>query len=66
MLGIKKRKNQINLYKYFKEKKKKSKIVLDKLIDYLCLHIKNQILAGSEVVQIFDSWAGLLPENKLK
>ena len=39
--------------------------LLKKLIDMTCLHIKNQIDAGANVIQIFDSWAGLLPENKL-
>ena len=30
------------------------------LNDYLCIHIENQIKAGADVIQIFDSWAGLI------
>ena len=39
--------------------------MLNKINEYLCLHIKNQVEAGADVVQIFDSWAGLLPEKDL-
>ena len=39
--------------------------VLNILNEYLCLHIKYQILAGAEIVQIFDSWAGLLSEKNI-
>ena len=35
------------------------------LINFLCIHIKNQINAGSDVIQIFDSWAGLIPKENL-
>ncbi len=37
-------------------------IILEK---FLKLHIKNQIENGAEIIQIFDSWAGLLNEKDL-
>ena len=37
-------------------------IILEK---FLKVHIKNQIENGAEVIQIFDSWAGLLDEKDL-
>ena len=37
-------------------------IILEK---FLKVHIKNQIDNGAEVIQIFDSWAGLLDEKDL-
>ena len=37
-------------------------IILDK---FLKVHIKNQIDNGAEIIQIFDSWAGLLNEKEL-
>ena len=37
-----------------------------KLEEIICLHIKNQVDAGANIIQVFDSWAGLLPENQLK
>ena len=36
--------------------------ILDK---FLKIHIKNQIENGAEIIQIFDSWAGLLNEKDL-
>ncbi len=36
--------------------------ILDK---FLKIHIKNQIENGAEIIQIFDSWAGLLNERDL-
>tara|TARA_B100001027_G_scaffold9255_1_gene5826 strand:+ start:299 stop:1300 length:1002 start_codon:yes stop_codon:yes gene_type:complete len=35
-------------------------VIIDK---FLKLHIKNQVEAGAKVIQIFDSWAGLLDEK---
>ena len=34
-------------------------------IKFLLIHIENQIKAGADTVQIFDSWAGLIPEEDL-
>ena len=64
MLGLKKNKDEINLDK-FKEKENELEIIITGLNEYLCVHLENQINAGADTVQIFDSWAGLIPENKL-
>ena len=37
-------------------------IILEK---FLKIHIKNQVDSGAEIIQIFDSWAGLLEEKDL-
>ncbi len=39
------------------------KILLESIEKFLKLHIKNQINAGANVIQIFDSWAGLLQDK---
>ncbi len=65
MLGLKKEDNKLDLDKYNKHKTQIDHI-LSELNDYLCVHIKNQINAGADVVQIFDSWAGLIPEIDIK
>ena len=39
--------------------------ILMKLDDFLKIHIENQIENGASIIQIFDSWAGLLPEKDL-
>ena len=62
MLGLKKNKNEIN-YEQVKIREAEINIIQNKLNEYLCLHVKNQIDAGANVVQIFDSWAGLLKEE---
>ena len=64
MLGAKSNKNEINFNK-IKEKEFEVNVILDKLNDYLCTHIENQVNAGADVVQIFDSWAGLLTQEDL-
>jgi uroporphyrinogen decarboxylase len=39
--------------------------LLKKLDEIICLHIDKQIEAGVNIIQIFDSWAGLLPKKEL-
>jgi uroporphyrinogen decarboxylase len=39
--------------------------ILDLLDKFLKIHIKNQIENGASIIQIFDSWAGLLEEKDL-
>ena len=39
--------------------------ILDLLDKFLKIHIKNQIENGANIIQIFDSWAGLLEERDL-
>ena len=63
MLGAKVSKKEVN-FKKIKKKDFEVNLILDKLHEYLCIHIENQINAGADVVQIFDSWAGLvLPKD---
>ena len=61
MLGLNKDKDQQIKVK----PKKKNTLILQILNKYLSLHIKNQIDAGADIVQIFDSWSGLLEKQHL-
>ena len=65
MLRLKEGKDKINLLK-IKQNESEIHIILEKIINYLCIHIKKQIDAGADIVQIFDSWAGLIPVESLK
>ena len=64
MLGIKKEKNIVDTDILRKEKKTIISII-NQIQKYLSIHIENQINAGADIVQIFDSWAGLIPQNDL-
>ena len=64
MYGVKLDNNNVNLEK-INSKKSDINQIIDKLHEYLCVHIDNQIKAGADVIQIFDSWAGLIPEQDL-
>ena len=63
MLDLKLDKKKID-YQKIKSKRDEIILILNKLNEYLSIHIENQINAGADVVQIFDSWAGLIkPED---
>ncbi len=64
MIGAKQNKNEIDL-NIINKKRDEIGLILEKLINFLCLHIVNQVKAGADVVQIFDSWAGFIPQEDL-
>ena len=49
---------------FFKDKNLIKEILLI-IENFLKIHIKNQVNSGAEVIQIFDSWAGLLDKKDL-
>ncbi len=51
--------SKINKDKYIIHK------LLKKIEEIICLHVDKQIEAGADLIQIFDSWAGLLPKKEL-
>jgi len=56
-----------NNFDFNKINKDKSliKTLLNKIEEITCLHIDKQIEAGVNIIQVFDSWAGLLPKKEL-
>ena len=62
MLGMKLNKTELD-YEKIKLSGDKIRMILDKLNEYLFIHIENQINACADVVQIFDSWAGLIKQE---
>ena len=45
---------------------KNLKPVLDLVVKFLKIHIYNQVKNGAKCIQIFDSWAGLVPKDKIE
>ena len=64
MLGLKKNKTEID-FDRLSIYETELRIIIDKINEHLCTHIINQINAGADTVQIFDSWAGLIPDQYL-
>ncbi|MDC2997590.1 uroporphyrinogen decarboxylase [Candidatus Pelagibacter sp.] len=62
---INKKSPKLNLNENFFEDKHLIDKVLKVLDKFLKIHIKNQVDNGAQVIQIFDSWAGLLKEKDL-
>ena len=65
MLNKESPKNNFNFNKITKNKDLINKL-LKKITEFICLHIDKQIEAGADTIQIFDSWAGLLPQKELQ
>jgi uroporphyrinogen decarboxylase len=52
---------------FIKKIKKKEVIKIIKRLEHLIyIHCKEQILAGADIIQLFDSWAGLIENKNLK
>ncbi len=63
MLNKRSPKNNFNFNNINKDKSLVNKL-LRKIEEMICLHIDKQIEAGANIIQIFDSWAGLLPKKE--
>jgi len=64
MLNKKSPKNNFDFDKINKDRNLIDSL-LKKIVEIICLHADKQIEAGANIIQIFDSWAGLLPKQKL-
>ncbi len=64
MLNKKSPKNNFNFNEINKDKFLINRL-LKKIEEMICVHVDKQIEAGANTIQIFDSWAGLLPKSEL-
>ena len=64
MLNKQSPKNNFDFNKINKDKNLINKL-LKKIEETICLHADKQIEAGANIIQIFDSWAGLLPKKEM-
>ena len=64
MLNKKSPKNDFDFNKINKDKFIVNKL-LKKIEEMICAHVDMQIKAGADIIQLFDSWAGLLPKKDL-
>ena len=64
MLNKESPKNNFDFDKINKDKFLVNRL-LKKIGEIICLHVDKQIEAGANIIQIFDSWAGLLPKQEL-
>ena len=65
MLDLKNKNNTLNISR-FKKYSNKIDFILKRIDKYLKIHINKQMSSGADVVQIFDSWSGLIPKTKLQ
>ena len=64
MLHKKSPKNDLDIKNLLSDRIK-IKNLLNKLVEVICVHIGEQVKAGANVIQLFDSWAGLLPKEEI-
>lgn len=49
--------------KYAYDNSQEFKLTIELLTEAISVHLINQIKAGAEIIQLFDSWAGVLDQN---
>ena len=53
------------IYKEILKDKKKTRVLLKVIEKFIYIHVEQQIKAGVDTIQLFDSWAGLLKKKDL-